>query len=60
MHDILYKTWTDKGLVHIAKVRIFNNMLYVYAIRTLDKAKHIRKGQTYRTYPLVRDVTQGL
>jgi hypothetical protein len=41
-----------RGLVHSAKVRIFNNMLHVFAIRTLGKAEHIHKRETH---PLVRE-----
>jgi hypothetical protein len=39
-HDLLCKAWTDRGLVYIAKGRIFNNMLYVRYV-------HMIKGQAY-------------
>jgi hypothetical protein len=37
---MLYKVWTDRGVVYSAKGRIFNNMLYVRYV-------HLTKSQAY-------------
>jgi hypothetical protein len=56
-HDLLCKTWTNRGLSNSAEARIFSNMPYVQYI-DLIKAKPIHKGQTR---PLTReDVTYEL
>jgi hypothetical protein len=53
-NDLPCKAWTDRGLVHGAQGRIFNNMLYVRYVH-LTKAKLIHKREIH---PLVRkDVT---
>jgi hypothetical protein len=50
---LLYKAYTDRGLVYSAKARHFNNMLHVRYVH-LTKAKHIHKRQTHPFVRLLR------